>query len=193
MGTRDNGGALRRRRVEHGSGRAELRPHGGLAAGRLGERGEHVSEVVHPRCSVIRTMLPLGTSMRSTRVHQLAHQEQPAAVFAIQVVRLGRIDERGVEVEARPLVAHFDDEALARRRRARTCTCLAGSSPLPRRIAFESASVSATGTLSDDLPLREAHEFALTAHQLDDALDEANVARDVDFDDPDARPGRSPV
>ena len=81
-------------------------------------------------------------------IHELAHEEQPAAVLALEVLRVGGVDGARVEVEAAALVRDFDDEPRRVSTSARTWTCLAGSSSLPRRIAFESASVSATGTLS---------------------------------------------
>ena len=41
------------------------------------------------------------------------------------------------------------------------------------------------GHVEHDLPLGEGHDLALVADQLDDVLDEADVARNVELDDPD--------
>ena len=48
-------------------------------------------------------------------------------------------------------------------------------------MAFESASLSATGTLRQ-LTLRKANSAHCVRHELDDALDVANVARDLELE-----------
>ena len=59
-----------------------------FAARGVVERGEDLRQIAHARLSVIRTMLPAAARRSvSTRSISFAHEEQPAAVLAIEVVR----------------------------------------------------------------------------------------------------------
>src|SRR5438105_10173299 len=124
-----------------------LHPHGRLTLRRRAERRQHGGEVGHWRISVRRTVLPRPSSNRSTRSMSWRIRKSP------------RPSSRSTFPGVVGSSVHFSRSnpapssctSIMRRAvstRAMTWTCFAGSSLLPRRIAFESASVSATARFS---------------------------------------------
>lgn len=117
-------------------------------------------------------------------IHQLSHEEQAAPVFAIEIVRRGRIGVRLIEVKTGALIANFHDES--------SCIDFGADVNVFGRIVSVAAQdgirqcfAERDGHVEHDLPLGEIHDLALATDQLDDVLDEPDIARNVELDDPD--------
>ena len=125
-------------------------------------------------------------------IHQVAHEEQAASVFAIEIVGRRGIDDRRVEVEAFALVTDLEDQTLAIDFGAdvdvfRRIVAVAAQDRVGDRFG------QSNGDIEGDLSLPKSHDLALVPDEFDDALDEADVAGNVELHHPDGVIGRRAV
>src|SRR5205085_11245447 len=134
-------------RVLHKLSVRSPRPHGGIALRRGVKRRQDSREVGHCRIMIRRTVFPRAPSNRSTLSMscRIKNNPRPSSRSTLAGV-VGSLVHRS---RSKPSPSSCTSmTSCPGSTRAITCTCFAGSSLLPRRMALDSASVSATARFS---------------------------------------------
>src|SRR5262245_52765704 len=103
-------------------------------------------------------------------VHQAAHEEQAAAVFAVDVLRRSRIDELRFDVEAFSFVADLEDEARFVHLGAHVHV-FRGVVSIAAENRVGDGFGERDGNVERDLAASKPHGLALSANELDDGFD----------------------
>ena len=115
-------------------------------------------------------------------VHQLLHEEQPAMVFALEMLGRRGIHRARREIEARPFVGDLDDEMDVRDTGVHA-DALARMLGIAVQDGVGQRLGEGHGNVEPQLMFAKLHQFTLAADELHYSLDLADVAGDFQLHD----------